>query len=229
MADALAALAGTPDDDPGVEPLLETIAQLTVDRVGGLSYASITSMADAGYVTVAASSEVARAIDAVQYQAQDGPCVRALEQQEPMAVPDVTTTMIWPDFARVARRYGLNATMSAPLYTGSGACVAVLNMHGRELATMAPLIGGVWSIYRPQQQIVLPGEQFGTLDAGGLELLAGLTQALAVREVIQQAIHLVRACEGCTAREAYLWLVQRAAASGANLAQTAARQLASGL
>jgi hypothetical protein len=229
LADSLASLAGTPDDAPRVKSLLETIAQLTVDRVAAVNYASVTAMADARYTTVAASSDIARAVDEAQYEAQDGPCIQALETQTPAAVPDTSTTIYWPEFATVARRYGLSATMSAPLYVGSGACAAVLNMYGCELAAMAPLICGVWSIYRPDRHIELPAAPPRSLDPGGLELVAGLTRALAVRDVIQSAIHVVRARAGCTDQAAYQHLVQRSTETGMSLAHTAARELTSGM
>ena len=225
LADSVATLAGTPDDAPSVQALLEAIVQLTADRVAAVSYASITTLADTEYTTVAASSEVARAIDEVQYQAQDGPCVQALDRQTPMAVPDTATTIHWTDFAKAARHYGLSATMSAPLYVGSGTCAAVLNMYGRDLSAMAPLICGVWSIYRPKRQTEPPLDHFGPLDRGAQELMAGLTRALAVRNVIQNAIQVVEARQGCTSREAYLHLVQYATATAISLPHAAARQL----
>lgn len=225
LALSLATLAGTPDDAPSVGTLLDTIAQLVADRVAAVSYASVTAMADAGYTTVAASSDVARAVDEVQCEAQDGPCIQAIERQDPIAVLNTATTMRWPGFARIARRYGLSATMSAPLYVGSGACIAVLNMHGRDLAAMVPLIYGVWSVYRPDRTPELALHRPGPLDPGRRELVAGLSQALAVRNVIQAAIQVVRDRQDCTAHDAYLYLVQRTAATGMDLPRIAARQL----
>jgi hypothetical protein len=127
LVESLATLAGTPDDEPGVDVLLVRIAHLTADRVAGVSYASITVMTDGGYTTVAASSAVAHAVDEVQYDARDGPCVQALNRQTPMAVPDTATTMCWPDFAEVAREYGL----SGPALPGAGS--RPLDRGGREL------------------------------------------------------------------------------------------------
>ncbi|AGL16762.1 GAF and ANTAR domain-containing protein [Actinoplanes sp. N902-109] len=226
LAATLAQLAATPDDAPEVEPLLAAIAQLTADRVGPVDYASITMLQDEQHVTVAASSELARAVDAVQYEAGEGPCVQALAEAAPTVAPDLTTTMRWPAFAAAARRYGLTASMSAPLYTGSGECVAVLNMHGRDLDSMTPVIHGVWLIYHPSRPLVSSRQPSPPLDDGGQELLAGLSQAVAVRTVIQQAIHLVMARDDCSARDAYLRLLADAAATGQSLLGAAAHEAA---
>lgn len=225
LAASLAHLAGTPDDTPGIRAQLTTIAQLAADRIAAVSYASITMLHGDKYVTVAATSELAREIDAIQYTAREEPCVHALEHEMPAAVPNLTATMHWPAFETAARRYGLCATMSAPLYAGSGACIAVLNLFGRDLTTMAPIIHNLWAIYHPNRAVPGLPQHPPPLDAGARELLAGLTQALATRQVIQHAVQLVRAREGCAGHDAYLYLLQRAAVTGRSLAHIAAECL----
>jgi hypothetical protein len=67
LAELLVTLAGTPDDVPAIDVHLKTLVQLAADRVGGVDYASVTTLRDDTYCTVAASSELADAVDQAQY------------------------------------------------------------------------------------------------------------------------------------------------------------------
>jgi hypothetical protein len=63
--------------------------QLAADRVPGVDYASVTAIRDGAYVTVAASSDLAPAVDQAQYSDNDGPCLRSLQAQTVVPVPDI--------------------------------------------------------------------------------------------------------------------------------------------
>ena len=175
LAECLRTLAKTPPDAPTVDGQLTAVAQLAVDRVAVVDYASVTALRDGAYTTVAANSALARAVDEAQYADHDGPCVQAVDHGVPVVVPDVTATMIWPGFRDKALNLGLHASVSVPLLTADGASVAVLNLHGRDAAAMAPLIAAVWALYHPERPLPAPARP---LDPGGAELLAGLTAAL---------------------------------------------------
>src|SRR3954466_4294887 len=77
LADDLLWLAESPDDDAVVDVLLERIAVAAADVLPGVVYASITAWRGAGYTTVAASSDLARAVDDAQHAESAGPCVQA--------------------------------------------------------------------------------------------------------------------------------------------------------
>src|SRR4051794_18485805 len=98
------ALAGTPDDASWINSQLVAIAQLSAELISPVAYASITAYRDDAVTTVAASSEIAIAVDQAQYDHQAGPCLDALDTASPVAVPDVAATMRWPGFRDVAYR-----------------------------------------------------------------------------------------------------------------------------
>jgi hypothetical protein len=214
LAVTLVTLAGTPDDASIVDVHLATVARWAADTVAGVDYASITAWRGRGYTTVAASSDLARAVDQAQYPDHAGPCVRAAETGTPVAVPDVAATMSWPRFYQAAHDLGLQASLSVPLFAGSGAPIAVLNLYGRDAAAMVPLIAAVRRLYADQQ---LPDG----LDTGGQQLLTGLAQALAVRATVQRAVGVLMARDELKADEAYLRLRVRAAEAGVSLADVA--------
>lgn len=119
LADAIIALAETPEHASGVEERLATIAALAADRVAAAHYASITTLRGREYTTVAPSSDIALAVDEAQFADRAGPCIEALESGRPVGVPDIAaTTMEWPGFHKVAPALGLRASVSVPLYNG---------------------------------------------------------------------------------------------------------------
>ncbi|GIF45271.1 GAF and ANTAR domain-containing protein [Actinoplanes xinjiangensis] len=224
LAGTLIALAATADDASIIDVHLTQAARLAADTLAAVDYASITAWRGQGYTTVAASSELALAVDQAQYADRAGPCLHSLETATPVGVPDIAATMSWPGFYRSAHELGLHASLSIPLFAGSGVPIAVLNLYGRDTATMAPLIAGVRTVYtgRPPPTGNQPG-----MDTGAHQLLTGLAQALTVRATIQQAIGVLMARNERNAAETYRQLRLRAAETGDSLIDTATALLAS--
>jgi hypothetical protein len=222
LAAGLIQLAETPDDAPDIEPLLRQITQFAVDRIVAVSYASITGLRGEGYTMVAASSDLIRAVDEAQFD-QGGPCVQALQDQAPVDATDRKAMIDWPRFAAEADRLGLTAALSVPLYTGSGAAAAVLNLYGRDDIALAPLVAGIWRIYdpeRPLSYLLQPPPP----EPGAQDLLTGFGGAVAVRAVIQEALSRIIDDHDCTAGEAYQRLCADAARTGTTL-RTAAEAI----
>jgi hypothetical protein len=46
-------------------------------------------------------------------------------------VKNIDATMAWPGFREAAARMGLHASLSIPLFAGSGATIAALNLQPR--------------------------------------------------------------------------------------------------
>ncbi|WP_306207349.1 GAF domain-containing protein [Actinoplanes sp. RD1] len=211
LAGALATLAGTPDDHSGVPDRLVTIAQLSAQRVAAVSYASVTARHDGAHTTVAASSAIAVAVDQAQYADQAGPCLDAIGTGRPTPVPDIAVTMRWPGFRDTAYRLGLQTSLSIPLFAGRGEPIAALNLYGHDPAAMAALTAAVWATY---DEAAPAAPDLPALDPGGAELVAGLTEAFAVRAIIQQAIGVLLSERPGTAESAYAALRLRAADAG---------------
>ncbi|GAA2914547.1 hypothetical protein Acy02nite_17230 [Actinoplanes cyaneus] len=220
LAAALETLAGTPDDQPTIDEQLNTVAQLAADRVIGIDYASITAFRNDAYVTMAASSELALAVDEAQYADDDGPCMQSLRDAAPVTVKDIAATMSWPGFRKAAENMGLHASVSIPLTAGSGKTIAVLNLYARDADSVAPLIAGLAIIYDPAR--TRPYEVPASVAAGADELLAGCAAALSVHATIQRAVGIIMARTRCEAADAYATLRIEAADAGVALPSAAA-------
>jgi hypothetical protein len=220
LRDRLIVLAGTPDDAATVATDLIVIAQLATNRLSAVSYASVTRSQGKSFVTVAASSDLANAVDEAQYADDAGPCLDALDGGLPIAVPEIAATMTWPRFRHIAAELGLQSSLSLPLFAGRGVPVAALNLYSHQPAQMRGLTDAVWSVYEGY------GEGTGGLDDledGGQELIAGLAGAFAVRSTIQQAMGVVMSVIGHGPHDAYTALCERAAEAGVPLTELAGR------
>jgi hypothetical protein len=217
MAAALVALAMTPDDAVSLDAQLDKLVQMVVDRVDAVDYASVTATRDGAYATVATTSELATSVDQAQYKDQDGPCLQSLEENTPIGVWDIDTTIKWPGFREAALSMGLPSSVSIPLFSGSGDTIAVLNLYGRDAAAMAPLIAGVPAIFDPDLPLPADRDDLQPLDAGGEELLTGFAEALAARSTIQLALGIIIGHTGTPAKDAYIALRLRAADAGVSL------------
>lgn len=226
LAQSLVALAEMPDDVAAVDDQLVLITRLAVDRVAAVEYASVTALREDACTTVAASSDLAAAVDEAQYADRAGPCLVSLETGKPVGVPDIAATMLWPGFREQAVAMGLRASLSVPLFAGDGAPVAVLNLHGHDQSAMAPVIDGVWRAFNPDpDQGPADSGEARRLEPGAVELIAGLAQAFEIRATIQQAVGVIMAQHGVSALDAYLSLRGRAAATGSSLTATASAVL----
>ena len=217
LAAALVALAMTPDDAIDLDARLSKLAQLVVDRVAAVEYASVTAARDGAYATVATTGELAMAVDQAQYEDEDGPCLRSLDKKHPVGVRDIDRTIKWPGFRQTALALGLHASVSIPVFGGSGDTIAALNLYGRDAAAMAPLIAGIPAIFDPDLPLPADRDDLQPLDAGGEELLTGFAEALAARSTIQLALGIIAGHTGVPAKDAYIDLRLRAADAGVAL------------
>jgi anti-anti-sigma factor len=173
---------------------------------------------------LAASSDLARAVDDAQHADQAGPCVQAARTGEPVGVPEIAATMAWPGFYRQATALGLRASVSVPLFAGGGVPVGVLNLYGREPSALSGLMAGVRAVFAAEQ---IPANVIDANDDGGArQLLVGLGLALQVRATIQRALGVLMAWDGSGAAQARSMLRERADARGVSLSATATEVLA---
>jgi hypothetical protein len=84
LAGSIVALAGMPDDVSIIDDQLVLITRLAADRVAAVDYASVTATREGAHTTVAASSELALAVDEAQYADEAG-CQRS-RNSPPVAV-----------------------------------------------------------------------------------------------------------------------------------------------
>jgi len=122
--------------------VLELLVALTVERVPGAEYAGITlSGPDRRFTTVAASDDLVRVTDGIQYELGAGPCVDAVLKQSRFNARDLRTDARWPEFGRrAAELTGILSMFSQRLYMENDrGLIAGLNAYSRQPAAFDEL------------------------------------------------------------------------------------------
>ncbi|MDR6324547.1 ANTAR domain-containing protein [Actinoplanes couchii] len=216
MADAIAVLAETPDDMPDISSSLQKVAQLAASRIGAVDYAAVSPQPEDGQYTVAVSQDPVATVTGDRFAFHNdllpplGRCVAGPTGD------NVAATMSWPGFREAASGMGLSI-VSMPLFTGSGAVRATLDLCGRDAAATAPLTVGICAAYDPDLPLPSGHDDMAVLDAGGQELVNGFAEALSVRATIQLAVALIARNKNTDERTAYLTLRLDAADKGRTL------------
>jgi GAF domain-containing protein len=105
----------TADDRDGLEHALEHVVSET-SRIFAIDGAGLLLLAEGDLLRyVAASSERGRIIETLQEQVDEGPCVDAFEQGEPVVAADVASDPRWPSFGPLAGEHGVHAILGVPV------------------------------------------------------------------------------------------------------------------
>jgi GAF domain-containing protein len=182
-----------------VERTLQLVTELAVRTLPSAVAVSVTVQCDDGLQTAAATDNVARDLDEVQYATEHGPCVEALHRRVIINTSLRGAGDRWPDFVRTARASGMGSVLSVPL------------------PTMEPSLGSL-NIYSSASHLFTQDEQTtaSLLAEQGAAALANvsafsdaaavnvqLLDALQTRDHIGQAKGILMERESCSAEAAF--------------------------
>jgi hypothetical protein len=122
---AAALRAGSPGDDE-----YQAIAEWSVRLVPGCAHASVSVLRNGKFVTLGASDDVARQVDALERAVGEGPCLDAILEERPQHDPDITTHATWPELAKRALAETPVRSVLAFRLIHEGAKSGALNIFG---------------------------------------------------------------------------------------------------
>lgn len=117
-------------DDP--DETLRAVVAAAVGLIPGADEGSISVISGRQQVqSEAASSELARTVDALQQELGEGPCLDAVYEQESVCVSDTSTDQRWPTFSARAHEAGAASLLALQLFV-DGDSLGALNLYGRK-------------------------------------------------------------------------------------------------
>ena len=117
------------EDD--VQRTLQKIVDLAVDTIEGCDHAGITFMKGKNVTTPAASDDVPRTVDAIQYRTGEGPCLSAIRDHEVFETGDLGREARWPAFSVAAQREtGITSMLAFRLFV-EGNTLGSLNLYSK--------------------------------------------------------------------------------------------------
>jgi GAF domain-containing protein len=115
---------------PETAQTFAVLAAAVPRAVPACEWASLTLRQGARTWTAGSSSDVAAALDGVQYAVQQGPCLEAIDDGEVMELPDTADERRWPQFTRRARQeHGMGSSLSMPLRVDEGSVVTAASVN----------------------------------------------------------------------------------------------------
>src|SRR5690349_1703334 len=123
LGEATALSGGALLDDGTLDPLLERLARLALVASDGPVHVSLTIATGGRYRTANPTGDEAVALDEIQYDLDDGPCLEAVRTGTQVAVSLDAVSARWPELVEAARQVGIRTVLSTPLTTDVGAPV----------------------------------------------------------------------------------------------------------
>ena len=198
LLDALQTLSSLLVSDDPLARTLDTVVDLSVKVLPGCDSAGVTLRVDGRDLTAAASDEFAHAIDKIQYELDEGPCLTALEEGLVQRTEALSEESRWPRFSRQATDEGLNCVLSLPL-KGDGMAGA-LNLYSKTERTFDVSTIAAGEVFATQTSIALQNAQ---TYIAARSVSDQLNEALKTRDMIGQAKGILMEREGVSDPEAF--------------------------
>jgi GAF domain-containing protein len=223
LALVLLKMGGLLLSDLTVDTVLELATELTERTVRSASAVSVTLVRDDGAQTPNASEPVARDLDAVQYKADEGPCLEAYAERVVINQSfKEEGSRRWPAFRDAAKAHGIESILSVPLLAGNRAFGA-LNVYSREPAAFDRTEVATASLLAAQAAAVL-ANAVAFADASAVN--DQLREALESRDLIGQAKGILMERETCDAEAAFVILRRASQRTNRKLREVAAELVA---
>jgi transcriptional regulator with GAF, ATPase, and Fis domain len=215
--DAFADLGRIDFRETDVATALTKVADLARRSIPGADDVSVTLVDAGGAHTAAFTGQRALTVDEWQYQQGHGPCLAAAAANITVSVPDMAGDNRWPDWADRAIDAGVHSSVSIGLPLRESVSGA-LNVYAREpqaldedAVILAQTFAGYAAVAMANAHLY-----------DGPAALAGHTQAMDSRVVIERAKGMIMAERHCTAEEAFAVLMKLAEYSHRDLRDVAA-------
>jgi GAF domain-containing protein len=178
---------------------LQDLAELAKRSFRDEVHCSITLVSEGRQETAASSDDIATVADETQYGEQAGPCLRALADCVEVRVEDLTTESRFGDYPAKAAALGLRSVVALPL-TSNDVALGALNLYAAEPAAFTD-----GNLVRAR---MLSAAAAGAVEVARrlteqLQLNEDLKAAMASRRIIDQALGITMAREGCDADTAF--------------------------
>jgi GAF domain-containing protein len=132
LANQFAAVARALASEESVAATLQRLVDIARVIVPGCHHAGVTVPRRGRPTTPAAADDVCAAVDRIQYEAGEGPCLSAILEQPTYRTGDLAAETRWPGFSGPAvERTGVRSVLAYRLFT-EGDTVGALTLYSRE-------------------------------------------------------------------------------------------------
>ena len=207
LADVMADTADRLDEEQSLDDALDAAVHTVLGAVPGVDHASVTRRLSNGrFETVAATDQLVRDLDELQYETGEGPCVHALTSGQSQVVDNRDNADEWPRFTLRANELGVRARM-AYLLTRDAHMEAALNLYSTEVDEFDVDTQHIGRLFATHAAIAM----------GKARVEEGLNLALSTRKEIGQAIGILMERYAMDEDRAFQFLVRISRSSNMKL------------
>jgi len=193
LAETFAEVARTLRAERAEQGTLDKIVELAVKTIDGCDHAGITLVESGQVRTPAATDEIPRQVDAIQYETDEGPCLDAIREHDVFQTDDLLQETRWPNFARrAAEESGVASMLSFRLYIQEDT-MGALNLYSMTKAGFDAEDRAVGAIFAAHAAVAMSAARQQDQ----------LEQAIKTRDVIGQAKGILMARQHVSADEAF--------------------------
>jgi hypothetical protein len=181
------------EDFPGS---LARITSTAEQAIGGCEAASISLLSGDGPVTFGATSALADEGDRIQYEEGEGPCLDAAMEEQWVYTPDLAVDPRWPrSAARLSLQLGVHSMFSTRLTLDAAPndTLGGMNMYATRPDAFT----------EQDQMLALLLSSLGAVVVDASRKQEHLRRAIESRQVIGEAIGILRAQSNLTSQEAF--------------------------
>jgi transcriptional regulator with GAF, ATPase, and Fis domain len=218
LATRLAGFARDLQQQQGPDEVLQALVRGALAIVPGAQEASVSRVVARRRVrSQAASGPLPRALDALQEQVGQGPCLDAVWDAHTVSVPDLGDESRWPRFSARAAELGAGSMLSFQLWVEDDH-LGALNLSARRAAAFDDAsveIGRLFAVH-------------AALAYAATQREAALERALLSRQLVGQAQGILMERERMTAEQAFGQLTRASQHGNVKLHEVARRLVESG-
>lgn len=193
LAQAFADVARALLAEQDVPATLDRIARLAVETIDGCDHAGISLIEGRRVSTAGASGDIARQVDALQYESDEGPCLDAIREHETYRVADLRAEERWPHFAhRAASETGIASMLCFRLFAEVNT-MGALNLYSKQPDAFDDEAVAVGSVFAAHAAVALSAAQHDEQ----------MRRAIETRDVIGQAKGILMAQQHLSADQAF--------------------------
>ncbi|TDU89128.1 GAF domain-containing protein [Kribbella voronezhensis] len=212
VAEAMSEVAASLQAPMDLDETLALITRSAADTIPGIVEASISITTKTGEIqTLAPTGPLVMRADFLQYELGEGPCLHAALEEPVVVVEDLANDARWPDFGPKAAALGFGSQVAFQFEAGGPNTRGALNLYAGE-----------------PRAIDHDSIQLGGMFAGQIAVALGwarqdqtMTEALATRNVIGQAVGILMERYKLNSERAFAFLVRLSQSSNTKLRQIA--------
>ncbi|MGO1971759.1 MAG: GAF and ANTAR domain-containing protein [Propionibacteriaceae bacterium] len=194
-----------------LDGVLRRILQSAVETIPGAVHAGLSVWGRGGRIeTLAWTDVIVTDLDTVQYEFREGPCVDAMQGLGPCSVEDMSAETRWPNYAPKAVSLGVRSQLGVELRSGEevigGLSLYAEAAHSFNKAT--PIIANLFATHAAHAMGKAMKEE-------------QLTEAIASRTIIGQAMGIVMERYGLDDDRAFSFLKRTSQDSNTKLVEVA--------